>query len=75
MREVNPSPRSSVFTTMRFSQERGLFLFDHHLVRMLEHAAKLRIDESNISREAFLELLQNPPRYLKVSLAPNVQKL
>ena len=63
MSEVNPSPRSSVFTTMRFSQERGLFLFDHHLARMLDHAAKLRIDESNITRESFLELLQkNPPK-------------
>ena len=63
MREVNPSPRSSVFTTMRFSQERGLFLFNHHLARMLEHAAKLRINENNINREAFLELLQkNPPQ-------------
>ncbi len=30
---------------------------------MLEHAAKLRIDESNINREGFLELLQkNPPQ-------------
>ena len=63
MSEVNPSPRSSVFTTMRFSQERGLFLFDHHLARMLDHAAKLRIDESNIKRESFVELLQkNPPK-------------
>ena len=63
MSELNPSPRSSVFTTMRFSQERGLFLFDHHLARMLEHAAKLRIDESNINRESFVELLQtNPPQ-------------
>ena len=63
MSEANPSPRSSVFTTMRFSQERGLFLFDHHLARMLDHAAKLRIDESNITRESFLELLQtNPPQ-------------
>lgn len=63
MSEANPSPRSSVFTTMRFSQERGLFLFQSHLARMLEHAAKLRIDESNINREGFLELLQkNPPQ-------------
>ena len=63
MSEVNPSPRSSVFTTMRFSQERGLFLFGHHLTRMLEHAAKLRIDEININRESFLELLhKNPPQ-------------
>ncbi|MAH30011.1 MAG: hypothetical protein CL959_04970 [Euryarchaeota archaeon] len=63
MSELNPSPRSSVFTTMRFSQERGLFLLDNHLARMLEHAAKLRIDESNINRESFLELLQkNPPQ-------------
>jgi branched-subunit amino acid aminotransferase/4-amino-4-deoxychorismate lyase len=63
MSEANPSPRSSVFTTMRFSQERGLFLFESHLERMLEHAAKLRIDESNINREEFLELLQkNPPQ-------------
>ena len=58
MSELNPSPRSSVFTTMRFSQERGLFLFDDHLARMLEHAAKLRIDESSINRESFLDLLQ-----------------
>ncbi len=63
MSELNPSPRSSVFTTMRFSQERGLFLFDDHLARMLEHAAKLRIDESNINRKSFVELLQtNPPQ-------------
>ena len=63
MSEVNPSPRSSVFTTMRFSQERGLFLFDHHLARMHEHGSKLRIDESNINRESFLELLRkNPPQ-------------
>ena len=58
MSELNPSPRSSVFTTMRFSQERGLFLFDDHLARMLEHAAKLRIDDSGINRESFLDLLQ-----------------
>ena len=58
MSELNPSPRSSVFTTMRFSQERGLFLFNDHLARMLEHAAKLRIDESSINRESFLDLLQ-----------------
>ena len=30
---------------------------------MLEHAAKLRIDESNINRESFLALLyKNPPQ-------------
>lgn len=63
MSEVNPSPRSSVFTTMRFSQERGLFLFEHHLARMLEHATKLRIDESNINQASLLKLLQkNPPQ-------------
>ena len=63
MSEANPSPRSSVFTTMRFSQERGVFLFESHLARMLEHAAKLRIEESNINRKGFLELLQkNPPQ-------------
>lgn len=63
MSEVNPSPRSSVFTTMRFSQERGLFLFEHHLARMLEHAAKLRIDGSNINQASLLKLLQkNPPQ-------------
>ena len=63
MSELNPSPRSSVFTTMRFSQGRGLFLLDNHLARMLEHAVKLRIDESNINRESFIELLQkNPPQ-------------
>lgn len=63
MSEVNPSPRSSVFTTMRFSQKRGLFLFGHHLARMLGHAAKLRIDESNINREALFDLLlKNPPQ-------------
>lgn len=63
MSEVNPSPRSSVFTTMRFSHERGLFLFSHHLARMLGHAAKLRIDESNINRESLFDLLlKNPPQ-------------
>ena len=63
MSEVNPSPRSSVFTTMRFSQKRGLFLFGHHLARMLGHAAKLRIDESNINRESLFDLLlKNPPQ-------------
>ena len=63
MSEVNPSPRSSVFTTMRFSHERGLFLFGHHLARMLGHAAKLRIDESNINRESLFDLLlKNPPQ-------------
>ena len=63
MSEVNPGPRSSVFTTMRFSHERGLFLFGHHLARMLEHAAKLRIDESNINRESLFDLLlKNPPQ-------------
>lgn len=63
MSEVNPSPRSSVFTTMRFSHERGLFLFGQHLARMLGHAAKLRIDESNINRESLFDLLlKNPPQ-------------
>jgi branched-subunit amino acid aminotransferase/4-amino-4-deoxychorismate lyase len=48
---------------MRFSHERGLFLFGHHLARMLGHAAKLRIDESNINRESLFDLLlKNPPQ-------------
>lgn len=63
MSEVGPSPRSSVFTTMRFSQEHGLFLLDLHLARMIEHAAKLRIDEKNINAESLLEVLRkNPPQ-------------
>ena len=31
-------PRSAVFTTLRYSKERGLFLFDLHSVRFQEHA-------------------------------------
>ena len=63
MSEVTPGPRSSVFTTMRFTQERGLFLLDHHLARMVEHATKLRIDDSKINRESLLEFLRkNPPQ-------------
>ena len=63
MSEVGPSPRSSVFTTMRFSQEHGLFLLERHLERMIEHAAKLRIDEKNINADSLFELLrQNPPQ-------------
>ena len=38
------SPRSAVFTTLRYSNERGLFLFDQHSVRFQEHAEKLKID-------------------------------
>ena len=37
-------PRSAVFTTLRYSNEHGLFLFDQHLVRFQKHAEKLKID-------------------------------
>ncbi len=63
MSEVTPGPRSSVFTTMRFTREHGLFLLDQHLARMVEHATKLRIDGRNIKRESLIEFLQkNPPQ-------------
>ena len=68
MSEVTPSPRSSVFTTMRFTQERGLFLLDHHLERMIEHATKLRIGNMNINRDSLTELLQNKPPQISEGL-------
>ena len=62
MSEDVQSPRSSVFTTMRFSKSQGLFLFDSHLERMMRHAAKLRIDEKSINRDSVLGLLlESPP--------------
>lgn len=62
MGEVTKGPRSSVFTTMRFSQEHGLFLFERHLLRLIEHATRLKIDVSNINRDAILyHLRESPP--------------
>ena len=40
-------PRSAVFTTLRYSKERGLFLFKQHSVRFQDHAEKLKIDLPN----------------------------
>ncbi len=62
MSEVTQGPRSSVFTTMRFSKSRGLFLLENHLTRMRTHAEKLRIDVKAIDSDSILRLLlQNPP--------------
>ena len=68
MSEVTPGPRSSVFTTMRFAHERGLFLIDQHLTRMIEHATKLRIDRKNINRESLIDLLQKKPPQISEGL-------
>lgn len=58
MTEVSQGPRSSVFTTMRFSKRRGLFLFENHLRRLDAHAARLRIDAKDITRDSIVELLK-----------------
>lgn len=58
MTEVSQSPRSSVFTTMRFSKSRGLFLFENHLRRLDAHAARLRIDTKDITQDSIVELLK-----------------
>ena len=58
MTEVSQGPRSSVFTTMRFSKRRGLFLFENHLRRLDAHAARLRIDVKDITRDSIVELLK-----------------
>jgi len=66
MSEVTQGPRSSVFTTMRFSKERGLFLIEHHIARMIEHATQLRIDASAITMDSIVQLLrQNPPEMVE----------
>ncbi len=62
MSEVTQGPRSSVFTTMRFSKRKGLFLLEKHLARMRTHAEKLRIDATPINSDSILRLLlENPP--------------
>ena len=58
MTEASQGPRSSVFTTMRFSKRRGLFLFENHLRRLDAHAARLRIDVKDITRDSIVELLK-----------------
>ncbi len=58
MTEVSQGPRSSVFTTMRFSKRRGLFLFENHLRRLDAHAARLRIDVKDITRDSIVGLLK-----------------
>ena len=68
MSEVTAGPRSSVFTTMRFAQERGLFMLDHHLTRMIEHATRLRISDTNIKRESLLALLREHPPQISQGL-------
>ena len=63
MTEVSQSPRSSVFTTMRFSKSRGLFLLENHLRRLEAHAARLRIDAKGINQQSIVEILkENPPQ-------------
>ena len=47
-------PRSAVFTTMQYSNKRGLFLFDQHSVRLQEHAKKLKIQLSDDWKEQVL---------------------
>ena len=62
MSEDGQNPRSSVFTTMRFSKANGVFLLSHHIARLKEHATKLRIDHSLIDERSILEHLElNPP--------------
>ena len=58
MSEDGQSPRSSVFTTMRFSKVNGVFLLSHHIARLKEHATKLRIDHSLINERSILEHLE-----------------
>ena len=62
MSEDGQSPRSSVFTTMRFSKANGVFLFPHHIARLKEHATKLRIDYSLINERFILEHLELKPQ-------------
>ena len=47
-------PRSAVFTTMQYSNKRGLFLFDQHSARLQEHAKKLKIQLSDDWKEQVL---------------------
>ena len=61
MTEVSQGPRSSVFTTMRFSKRRGLFLLENHLSRLDAHAARLRIDTRDITQDSIVELLKKKP--------------
>ena len=62
MSGVKQGPRSSVFTTMRFSKSQGVFLLENHLNRLRLHADKLKIDTSKIDFDSILDLLQkNPP--------------
>ena len=68
MSEDVQSPRSSVFTTMRFSKSQGIFLFDSHLERMLRHATRLRINEISIDRDSILGLLLENPTELTEGL-------
>ena len=58
-------PRSAVFTTLRFSKERGLFLFDQHSIRFQEHAKRLRINLPSEWKENVLSQV--------VALDPEIQ--
>ena len=51
-------PRSAVFTTLRFSKERGLFLFNQHSVRFQEHAEKLKINLPSEWKEIVLDQMK-----------------
>ena len=68
MSEVTQGPRSSVFTTMRFSKRRGLFLIKHHIARMIEHAAQLKIDATAINLDSIVQLLQEIPPEMEEGL-------
>ncbi len=61
MSEGVENPRSSVFTTMVFSKNRGVLLLKPHLNRMRDHATKLKIDGSSIVQQSVQNLLQNQP--------------
>lgn len=68
MSEVTPGPRSSVFTTMRFSRNGGIFLLREHLDRIQSHADKLRIDAKSIDLNSILDVLQTYPPELDEGL-------
>jgi len=68
MSEVVQSPRSSVFTTMRFSRSKGVFLFDEHISRMRQHAERLRIVDTSITLDSFLSLLVETPPEIQEGL-------
>ena len=64
MSEDGRSPRSSVFTTMRFTKTSGIFLLSDHLARLREHATRLRINDAMVDKDSILECLKlNPPEF------------